>query len=131
MVDAFSNLGFRLNNTMKCMGPIVIFPNIILSWNVENLRDIDENSLNIFTVKFLMYNIIIFLFIRMLIFQLIDPKPELVVIGYGVRFDTENGTLIQKKGFKQAMMDISKVILAMKKKGISIEALPTGKIISL
>lgn len=52
IIDAFSNLGFRLNNSMKCMGPIVVFPNIILSWNVENLRDIDENSLNIFTVKF-------------------------------------------------------------------------------
>lgn len=33
------------------MGPIVIFPNMILSWNVENLRDIDENSLNIFRVN--------------------------------------------------------------------------------
>ncbi len=35
MVDAFSARGFTLNNGMKVVGPMVIFPNAVLSWRVQ------------------------------------------------------------------------------------------------
>ena len=35
MVDAFSARGFTLNNAMKVVGPMVLFPNAVLSWRVQ------------------------------------------------------------------------------------------------
>ncbi|XP_045595619.1 NADH dehydrogenase [ubiquinone] 1 alpha subcomplex assembly factor 3 isoform X2 [Procambarus clarkii] len=63
MVDAYSQLGFRLNNGMSVIGPIAIFPKTVLSWKVISSKDINENSLSLF--------------------YLLEPKIDLLVIGVG------------------------------------------------
>ncbi len=35
MVDGYSASGFTLNNKMKVFGPMVLFPNAVLSWRVQ------------------------------------------------------------------------------------------------
>ncbi len=35
MVDAYSARGFTLNNGMKVFGPMILFPNSVLSWRVQ------------------------------------------------------------------------------------------------
>lgn len=59
-------IGFRLNNKVSIIGPICIFPRTVLSWNVENVDDIDEHSLRLLLA--------------------LEPKLELLIIGIG---DTE------------------------------------------
>lgn len=63
MIDGFSQAGFRLNNDMTVLGPMVIFPRSVLSWNVTNVNDINEESLSLFTV--------------------LDPKIDILVVGVG------------------------------------------------
>ncbi|XP_063601553.1 NADH dehydrogenase [ubiquinone] 1 alpha subcomplex assembly factor 3-like [Penaeus indicus] len=63
MVDAYSQDGFRLNNGMKVLGPIAIFPRSILSWKVKSAEDINEDSLSLF--------------------HMLVPKIDLLVIGVG------------------------------------------------
>ncbi|XP_037800710.1 NADH dehydrogenase [ubiquinone] 1 alpha subcomplex assembly factor 3-like [Penaeus monodon] len=63
MVDAYSQVGFRLNNGMKVLGPIAIFPRSVLSWKVKSVEDINEDSLSLF--------------------HMLVPKIDLLVIGVG------------------------------------------------
>ncbi|GAB0087990.1 NADH dehydrogenase [Sergentomyia squamirostris] len=63
LIDAFSRLGFRLNNKMNIIGPMAIFPRIALSWNVGCFEDVNEASLRLFTV--------------------LEPKIDILVLGVG------------------------------------------------
>ncbi|XP_055312011.1 NADH dehydrogenase [ubiquinone] 1 alpha subcomplex assembly factor 3-like [Sitodiplosis mosellana] len=63
MVNSFSELGFRLNNKFSVVGPMVIFPRTVLSWNVNSVDDINEHSLRLLLA--------------------LDPKLELLIIGTG------------------------------------------------
>ena len=61
--------GFRLNqNKTYVLGPMVIFHSAVLQWNVRDVFDINEQTLSIFT--------------------LLEPKPEVVVIGFGDQLGT-------------------------------------------
>ncbi|GLV37808.1 uncharacterized protein CBL_06490 [Carabus blaptoides fortunei] len=65
MINGYSQLGFRLNNDMTILGPMAIFPRTVLSWNVGSFRDINEDSLSLFTV--------------------LEPKLDILVLGTGDR----------------------------------------------
>uniref|UniRef100_A0A1B0GLC6 NADH dehydrogenase [ubiquinone] 1 alpha subcomplex assembly factor 3 n=1 Tax=Lutzomyia longipalpis TaxID=7200 RepID=A0A1B0GLC6_LUTLO len=63
LIDAFSQIGFRLNNRMNIIGPMAIFPRIALSWNVGSYEDINEQTLSLFTV--------------------LEPKIDILIVGVG------------------------------------------------
>merc|ERR1711872_474797 len=63
MIDAYSQVGFRLNNGLSVVGPIAIFPKSVLSWQVSSIQDVNEDSLSLFTI--------------------LEPKIEILVIGIG------------------------------------------------
>ena len=43
MVDAYSVSGFSLNNGMKVFGPMILFPNAVLSWRIQvDLRSMSK-----------------------------------------------------------------------------------------
>ncbi|EAT39375.1 AAEL008811-PA [Aedes aegypti] len=63
LINSFSQVGFRLSNDMKVIGPMAIFPRSVLSWNVESHEDITEESLSLFTA--------------------LEPKIDILVIGIG------------------------------------------------
>ncbi|XP_031622284.1 NADH dehydrogenase [ubiquinone] 1 alpha subcomplex assembly factor 3-like [Contarinia nasturtii] len=63
MVNSFSELGFTLNNKFKIVGPMVIFPRTVLSWNVNSVDDVSENSMRLLLA--------------------LEPKLELLIIGTG------------------------------------------------
>lgn len=48
MIDSFSYAGFRLNNGLFVVGPVALFPQTILSWNVADDHEINEKSLSLF-----------------------------------------------------------------------------------
>lgn len=48
MIDSFSLAGFRLNNGLFVVGPVALFPQSILSWNVADDHEINEKSLSLF-----------------------------------------------------------------------------------
>jgi len=62
-IDRFSARGFRLTNEYQIMGPCILFPRTIISWNVNSALDITPESLALFA--------------------LLDPKLDVLVIGYG------------------------------------------------
>jgi len=70
MVDSFALDGFRLNDDTKILGPCVIFPTQVLSWNVSGAEDISEESLALFTI--------------------LDPKLDVLVIGHGMTKSSRN-----------------------------------------
>ena len=64
MLDAYSAVGFRLNNGMRVMGPVAVFPTCVLSWLLPSgAEGITRESLSLFT--------------------LVHPKPEIVYVGVG------------------------------------------------
>ena len=64
MLDAYSAVGFRLNNGMRVFGPVAVFPTCVLSWLVpRGAAAITRESLSLFT--------------------LVHPKPEIVYVGVG------------------------------------------------
>lgn len=63
MIDTYNQQGFRLNNGMKVLGPIAIFPKTVLSWNVGRIEHITPESLSLFAV--------------------LEPKPDVLVLGIG------------------------------------------------
>ncbi|XP_046383036.1 NADH dehydrogenase [ubiquinone] 1 alpha subcomplex assembly factor 3 [Ischnura elegans] len=65
MVDSYSQLGFRLNNGISVIGPMVIFPKTLLSWNIGGAEDISVESLSLFFV--------------------LEPKIDILIIGLGER----------------------------------------------
>jgi len=91
MIDSYSQVGFRLNNGMYVLGPMAIFPRTVLSWNVDNVHAINEDSL--------------------LLFCLIEPKIDVLVLGVG---DTRDNFQLN-----------SSILSFMAKYHISVEVLST------
>ncbi|XP_071440816.1 NADH dehydrogenase [ubiquinone] 1 alpha subcomplex assembly factor 3 [Hetaerina americana] len=75
MVDSYSQMGFRLNNGLAIIGPMVIFPKTVLSWNVGGVEDITVESLSLFFV--------------------LEPKIDILVIGLGDRGNKLNMSVIK------------------------------------
>ncbi|XP_026288694.1 NADH dehydrogenase [ubiquinone] 1 alpha subcomplex assembly factor 3 [Frankliniella occidentalis] len=61
MINAYSTIGFTLNNGTTVIGPMAIFPNCILSWNVGGIIDINEESLSLILNLY--------------------PKPDIFILG--------------------------------------------------
>lgn len=61
MIGGYSQLGFSLNNNVTVLGPMAIFPNCVLSWNVGDIGDINEQALSLFF--------------------LLEPKLDILVLG--------------------------------------------------
>ncbi|XP_076253938.1 NADH dehydrogenase [ubiquinone] 1 alpha subcomplex assembly factor 3 isoform X2 [Rhynchophorus ferrugineus] len=70
MIDAYSEVGFRLNNNITILGPMVIFPRSVLSWNIEGIKDVNEDSFSLFPV--------------------LEPKIDIIVLGTGDKVDNYN-----------------------------------------
>ena len=47
-ITGFSRFGFIINKNMSVLGPIVIFPKLIYSWNIEDENDINHKTLSLF-----------------------------------------------------------------------------------
>ncbi|GAB6023765.1 hypothetical protein CHUAL_008519 [Chamberlinius hualienensis] len=71
MIDSYSQVGFRLNNGFALVGSIALFARTVLSWKVGTAEEINENTLRLF--------------------YLLEPKLEVLVIGYGSKRLTEHG----------------------------------------
>jgi NADH dehydrogenase [ubiquinone] 1 alpha subcomplex assembly factor 3 len=97
LIDSYSSRGFRLNDDTFVIGPSIIFPTGVLKWNVMGAADITMESLSLFT--------------------LLEPKPDLIVIGHGEDTHVRDPVSI-------------KVILGLKKKGIPVECLATEKAVT-
>ena len=69
-ITSFNQYGFSINNNIKTIGPILIFPKTIYGWNIDDVSSIDEKSL--------------------LLFKLIEPKLDVVIIGYGDKDEKVN-----------------------------------------
>ena len=69
-ITSFNQYGFSINTHIKVLGPILIFPKTIFSWNVEDTKEINENSLSIF--------------------KLIQPRLDVLVIGIGDKYQKIN-----------------------------------------
>uniref|UniRef100_A0A1A9UDK1 NADH dehydrogenase [ubiquinone] 1 alpha subcomplex assembly factor 3 n=1 Tax=Glossina austeni TaxID=7395 RepID=A0A1A9UDK1_GLOAU len=70
MITGYSQYGFRLNNDIVVIGPIAVFPKSVLSWNVDNLNDINEESLSLFTT--------------------LEPKIDVLILGVGDQTPTSS-----------------------------------------
>lgn len=124
LIDSFSLSGFRLNTGLKAYGPMVVFPNAVLSWRVMDILEVNERSLSLFTI--------------------IEPKPEIVIVGYGDRpapevrsarlgydLKEEDREKVEEKAIKdterkqKVAKHIAKLTLTMKQKKLNIEFLPT------
>ncbi|KRZ84837.1 NADH dehydrogenase [ubiquinone] 1 alpha subcomplex assembly factor 3 [Trichinella sp. T8] len=62
-IAAYNNYGFRLSNQTQVIGPMIVFPQAALSWKVASPDEITEESVSML--------------------RLIEPKPDLVLIGAG------------------------------------------------
>ncbi|XP_066261656.1 NADH dehydrogenase [ubiquinone] 1 alpha subcomplex assembly factor 3 [Euwallacea similis] len=67
MIDGYSEVGFKLNNQITILGPMVIFPRSVLAWNISGIDDINEDSLSLFKV--------------------LEPKIDIIVLGTGDKVD--------------------------------------------
>ncbi|XP_015588948.1 NADH dehydrogenase [ubiquinone] 1 alpha subcomplex assembly factor 3 [Cephus cinctus] len=61
LIDSCNRMGFTLNSGAFIIGPIVIFPKAILSWDIESSKHMNRDSL--------------------CLFSLLEPKLDIVVIG--------------------------------------------------
>lgn len=69
--------GFRLNQQLQVIGPIILFPRAVLAWHIESAQKVDADSL--------------------MIFSMIQPKVDTLIIGVGTDEITKNiGTTILK-----------------------------------
>ena len=103
---------------------MVVFPNAVLSWRVMDILEVNERSLSLFTI--------------------IEPKPEIVIIGYGDRpapdvrsarlgydLKEEDREKLEEKAIKdterkqKVAKHIAKLTLTMKQKKLNMEFLPT------
>jgi NADH dehydrogenase [ubiquinone] 1 alpha subcomplex assembly factor 3 len=62
-ITSFNQFGFSINTRIKALGPIIIFPKTIFSWNIEDIKDVNDKSLSIF--------------------KLIQPRVDVLIIGIG------------------------------------------------
>ena len=114
---------------ISAFGPMVVFPNAVLSWRVMDFLEVNERSLSLFTV--------------------IEPKPDIVIIGYGDRpipavraprlgYDlnaeekekNDRMYMLTERRNKDVAKHIAKLCLSMKQKKLTIECYPTEDAIS-
>ena len=65
LIDAYSPMGFVLNNGINVVGSVALFPRTALSWQVASVDDINEESLSLF--------------------YMLEPRLDMLVIGTGDR----------------------------------------------
>ncbi|XP_061391798.1 NADH dehydrogenase [ubiquinone] 1 alpha subcomplex assembly factor 3 [Musca vetustissima] len=70
MITGYSQFGFRMNNDMVVIGPVAVFPRSLLSWNVNSVDDINEESLSLFTA--------------------LEPKIDVLILGIGDQTPSPN-----------------------------------------
>ncbi|KAG5883226.1 hypothetical protein JTB14_011418 [Gonioctena quinquepunctata] len=70
MIDGYSQVGFRLNNQMTILGSMVIFPRSVLSWNVDDVSEITEESFSLLSI--------------------LEPKIDILVLGVGDKIENFN-----------------------------------------
>ncbi|XP_077295365.1 NADH dehydrogenase [ubiquinone] 1 alpha subcomplex assembly factor 3 [Arctopsyche grandis] len=63
MIDRFSQNGFKLNNGINILGPIMLFQKSVLAWRINDASEITRQSLSIF--------------------DLIEPQVDILIIGVG------------------------------------------------
>ena len=78
LVMSYSDMGFRLTNNLFLMGPIVLFPKQLYSWNVGDASRVTPASTSLF--------------------YLLVPKVDLVVFGFG---DPGNSIPLETRIFLQ------------------------------
>jgi len=115
LVDGYSRFGFILNNNMRVMGPMAVFPDAVLQWNIKETLAVDENAF--------------------VLFELLHPKPDIVFFGYGAKSDAirENSSgknQSQIQYIKERSKMIQRVIVGMRNRKINVECLPTEDAIS-
>ncbi|KAL8612749.1 hypothetical protein ACOMHN_033748 [Nucella lapillus] len=69
-VEAYSQIGFRLSNGFRIIGPCVLFPRSILHWGVGGTHELNGESLSLFSM--------------------LEPKLDILVLGvgdHGVKYD--------------------------------------------
>jgi len=87
LIDSYSSSGFRLNDNSFLIGPSIIFPTAVFSWNIRSATDITEESLAIFTM--------------------LDPRLDLLVIGHGQESTVRNAVDIKSiLGVKQKGLNL-------------------------
>ncbi|XP_015187408.1 PREDICTED: NADH dehydrogenase [ubiquinone] 1 alpha subcomplex assembly factor 3 [Polistes dominula] len=67
LIDDYNKTGFTLNNGIKMIGPIIIFSKSLLFWNVASAKDINKDSL--------------------ILFSILEPKLDLLIIGLDDDYD--------------------------------------------
>ncbi|KAI4476402.1 hypothetical protein M0804_013612 [Polistes exclamans] len=67
LISDYNETGFTLNNGIKMIGPIIIFSKSLLFWNVASAKDINKDSLILFSV--------------------LEPKLDLLIIGLEADYD--------------------------------------------
>lgn len=90
LIDSYSTHGFRLNSGLFVCGPAAFFPRTLMHWDVAGPWDVTPASLSLF--------------------WLLEPKPDVLVIGVGDRGRTID----------------DEVRIFMKKKKINVEVLDTA-----
>ena len=110
-------------------GPMVVFPNAVLSWRVMDILEVNERSLSLFTI--------------------LEPKPDIVIIGYGdrpvpavrsprlgydlteyEREESKRKYMLTEKRRQDVAKHIAKLTIGMKMKKLNIECLPTEDAVS-
>ena len=49
-ISGHDEYGFFINNKIRVVGPLIIFPKAIYSWNVSGIQEINKNSLALFAM---------------------------------------------------------------------------------
>ncbi len=62
-ITSFNEYGFTINQNIQAVGPVILFPKTIFSWNVEGPEDINERSLSLF--------------------KHLEPRVDILIIGTG------------------------------------------------
>ncbi|XP_066147407.1 NADH dehydrogenase [ubiquinone] 1 alpha subcomplex assembly factor 3 [Euwallacea fornicatus] len=70
MIDGYSEVGFKLNNQITILGPMIICPRSVLAWNISDIEDIHEESLSLFKV--------------------LEPKVDIIVLGTGDKVENRD-----------------------------------------
>nr|XP_050845160.1 NADH dehydrogenase [ubiquinone] 1 alpha subcomplex assembly factor 3 [Vespula vulgaris] len=69
LINSYNQAGFTLNNGLKMVGPMVLFSKSLLFWNVASAKDINKDSLVLFSV--------------------LEPKLDLLIIGLEEDYEYE------------------------------------------
>ncbi|KAK2588723.1 hypothetical protein KPH14_001613 [Odynerus spinipes] len=67
MIDNYDTSGFLLNNGIKMVGPMIIFSKSLFFWNVGSAKDINKDSL--------------------ILFSILEPKIDLLILGLEDNYD--------------------------------------------